>query len=98
LSQFNREFGKRYVNHQTVVIILSDGWDTGNPEVLSNAMETLHKQAHKILWLNPLAGNPNFQANTVGCRQQCHLSVTLLLCITSKVSSNWEDDLMIGRF
>lgn len=66
LSQFNREFGKRYVNHQTVVIILSDGWDTGNPEVLSEAMETLHKQAHKILWLNPLAGNPNFQANTVG--------------------------------
>jgi uncharacterized protein with von Willebrand factor type A (vWA) domain len=54
LSQFNREFGKRYVNHQTVVIILSDGWDTGNPEILANAMETLHKQAHKILWLTRL--------------------------------------------
>lgn len=66
LSQFNQEFGKRYVNHQTVVIILSDGWETGNLEVLSGAMETLHKQAHKILWLNPLAGNPNFQANTLG--------------------------------
>ncbi|MDI9880238.1 vWA domain-containing protein [Flectobacillus longus] len=66
LAQFNQDFGKRYVNNQTVVIILSDGWETGNPEILSDAMETLHKQAHKILWLNPLAGNPNFQANTVG--------------------------------
>lgn len=66
LTQFNKEFGKRYVNHQTVVIILSDGWETGNPEILANAMETLHQQAYKILWLNPLAGNPNFQANTVG--------------------------------
>jgi len=47
-------------------LILSDGWDTGVPEVLSDAMKAIYKKAKKVVWLNPLAGNPNFVPEALG--------------------------------
>ena len=43
-----------------VVVILSDGWDRGDPELLGAQMERLHRVAHQVVWVNPLKSSPNF--------------------------------------
>ena len=43
-----------------VVVILSDGWDRGDPEVLGEQMARLHRVAHRIVWVNPLKASPGF--------------------------------------
>jgi uncharacterized protein with von Willebrand factor type A (vWA) domain len=48
------------------VLILSDGWDTGDPEVLSGGLRDLHRRAGRIVWLNPLLGSPAYQPLTAG--------------------------------
>ena len=54
------------VDRRTIVIVLSDGWDTGEPEILSNAMREIRSRAGKVIWLNPLLGNPSYQPLTRG--------------------------------
>ena len=61
LSDFNEGPGKSLVDHRTVVILISDGWDRGDPGVLEHEMQVLHRRANKLLWLNPLLGSPNYQ-------------------------------------
>lgn len=61
LSEFNEGTGKALVDHRTVVILISDGWDRGDPEVLEHEMQVLHRRAYKLLWLNPLLGSPSYQ-------------------------------------
>jgi len=56
LEIFNRQYAKHSVNGRTVVIILSDGYDTDPPERLSRALARLKKRGCKIIWLNPLKG------------------------------------------
>ncbi len=59
-----REFTDNYlplVDSQTLVIILSDGWDTGDVELLTDSLGRIKAKARKLVWLNPLAGNPSFQ-------------------------------------
>ena len=63
------EFVKSYqcfIDKDTVVIIMSDGWDTGDLDRLDQAMAYMHKHADRVIWLNPLAGNPNYQPETGG--------------------------------
>jgi uncharacterized protein with von Willebrand factor type A (vWA) domain len=60
LAQFNREHAPRLVHSRTAVIILSDGYDTGAPEVLSDALAQLRRRARRIVWLNPLASRPGY--------------------------------------
>lgn len=43
------------------MIILSDGWDTGDVAVLTKSLSRIKAKARKLVWLNPLAGNPSFQ-------------------------------------
>lgn len=66
LAEFVKDHGHRCLNKQSVVLIMSDGWDTGEPEVLQEAMRQIHKKASRVIWLNPLAGNPNFEASAMG--------------------------------
>jgi uncharacterized protein with von Willebrand factor type A (vWA) domain len=54
------------VDRRTVVIVLSDGWDTGDPEVLGAAMEQLHVHAGRVIWLNPLMASPDYAPETRG--------------------------------
>ena len=54
------------VHSRTVVLILSDGWDTGELDVLAEGMRTLHRRANRVIWLNPLMGNPDFQPTAGG--------------------------------
>jgi hypothetical protein len=44
-----------------VVIILSDGWDLGGKELLRREMAFLSRKAHTVIWLNPLAGDPDYE-------------------------------------
>lgn len=52
------------VNKHTLVLILSDGWDTDDATYLTDALATLKTKARKLVWLNPLAGNPTFRPDT----------------------------------
>ncbi|MCS7117482.1 MAG: VWA domain-containing protein [Thaumarchaeota archaeon] len=64
-----RTFLERYgtlVDRSWVVIVVSDGWDTGEPEVLRESLEGLKARAGKLVWLNPHADKPNFKPMTVG--------------------------------
>jgi uncharacterized protein with von Willebrand factor type A (vWA) domain len=60
LRQFNDEWGVRGMARGAVVVILSDGWDRGDPELLGAQMERLHRVAHRVVWVNPLKSSPNF--------------------------------------
>lgn len=66
LDQFIQQYASRYLDRQTIVILLSDGWDTGAPELLANSMRYLQRKAGKTIWLNPLAGQADFSPDTIG--------------------------------
>jgi uncharacterized protein with von Willebrand factor type A (vWA) domain len=60
LRDFNRDHGARLVHSRTGVIIVSDGYDTGEPALLSEALATLRRRARRLVWLNPLLSQPGF--------------------------------------
>jgi hypothetical protein len=65
LQEFNARWGN-LVDRHTIVILLSDGWDTGEPEVLATEMLALKRKAGRLIWLNPLLGNPSYEPLTRG--------------------------------
>jgi uncharacterized protein with von Willebrand factor type A (vWA) domain len=56
----------RRIDKRTIVIILSDGWDTGDPDQLASALAELKKKAGRLIWLNPLLGSSTYQPLTRG--------------------------------
>lgn len=60
IADFNSRWSSM-VDKRTIVIILSDGWDTGEPEELAQALAQLKRRAGKLIWLNPLLGSPDYQ-------------------------------------
>ncbi len=68
LMDFANGSGKRKINSQTVIIIVSDGWDRGNVKALEDSMKTLKRRSLKIVWLNPLLGSPNYQPLAMGIK------------------------------
>jgi uncharacterized protein len=56
LATFNRWHARRVINSRTAVMIVSDGYDTGEPERLGAEMRRLRRRSRKIIWLNPLIG------------------------------------------
>jgi uncharacterized protein len=67
LSELNRVHGRR-VGRGAVVVVLSDGWDRGEPELLAAEMARLRRSAYRLVWLNPLAAHPDFEPLTRGMR------------------------------
>ncbi len=65
LQEFNRSW-RHLVDRHTIVLVLSDGWDTGEPDVLASEMLTLKRLAGRVVWLNPLLGNPSYEPLTRG--------------------------------
>lgn len=61
LKDFNEQYAKRYLNGKTVTIILSDGLDTGEPEILAEAVQKIKLRSKKLVWLNPLKGMAGYQ-------------------------------------
>jgi uncharacterized protein with von Willebrand factor type A (vWA) domain len=60
IAQFNREHAPRLVHSRTAVIIMSDGYDTGEPSQLSDALLQLRRRARRLVWLNPLSNRPGY--------------------------------------
>jgi uncharacterized protein with von Willebrand factor type A (vWA) domain len=56
LATFNRWHARRVINSRTAIMIVSDGYDTGEPERLGEEMRRLRRRCRKIIWLNPLIG------------------------------------------
>lgn len=65
LAMFNDQWLRR-VDKRTVIIILSDGWDTGEPEKLAATLSLLERRAGRLIWLNPLLGNADYAPETRG--------------------------------
>jgi uncharacterized protein with von Willebrand factor type A (vWA) domain len=61
LRTFNQEWALRLVNKYTIVLVMSDGLDTGDASVLEEEMEKLQKRAARMIWLNPLLGNDDYR-------------------------------------
>lgn len=66
LATFNRRWLRRVGSGGPVVLIISDGWDTGEPGILSTEMARLRRNVHQVLWLNPLAGHIDFTPEARG--------------------------------
>jgi uncharacterized protein with von Willebrand factor type A (vWA) domain len=67
LDEFVRRFGRRGMSRGSIVVICSDGLDTGDPADLASAMERLSRLCHRIVWMNPHKGDdPGFRPNTLG--------------------------------
>jgi uncharacterized protein with von Willebrand factor type A (vWA) domain len=65
LAMFNDQWLRR-IDKRTVIIILSDGWDTGEPEKLAATLLELKRRAGRLIWLNPLLGSSNYEPVTQG--------------------------------
>lgn len=65
LAELNRTYG-RTVGRGAVVVILSDGWDRGDPALLAGELERLGRCAYRTVWLNPLKAHPDYQPLTRG--------------------------------
>ena len=68
LREFNQYYAHKYLTSKTLTIVLSDGWDTGEVELVSENMKYIHRRSLKVLWLNPLAGNINWQPEVQGMK------------------------------
>src|SRR5258706_9085797 len=68
LKDFNDHFGRRGMARGAVVVIISDGWETGDPELLRREMERLSLVAFRIVWGNPRTNSVTYQPLAGGRR------------------------------
>jgi uncharacterized protein with von Willebrand factor type A (vWA) domain len=68
IAEFNRRWARRVLGHGAVVIVVSDGWDRGDPSQLEHELIRLHRTAHRLIWLNPLLGSEGYEPLTRGMR------------------------------
>jgi hypothetical protein len=66
LHEFNFLHARRLLSRDTIFMILSDGWDTGEPEALAAELGTIRARVRKLIWLNPLLGMQDYQPVTRG--------------------------------
>ncbi len=68
LHFFNQRWAKRVLGRGAVVLIISDGWDRGESNVLQAEMDRLQHSCHRLIWLNPLLGSPDYRPLTIGMK------------------------------
>lgn len=66
IGEFSRRWGRRGMARGAVVLIVSDGWDTGDPEILGREMAGLRRVAHRIVWANPRTARAGFEPRARG--------------------------------
>jgi uncharacterized protein with von Willebrand factor type A (vWA) domain len=66
LADFNRRWARRVLGHGAVTIVVSDGWDRGDPAQLGKELERLRRMSHRLIWLNPLLGSEGYEPVTRG--------------------------------
>jgi len=68
LEKWNRLWSRRLSRGGPIALILSDGWDCGDPDLLTREMGRLARTVHKVIWLNPLAARQDYRPATRGMR------------------------------
>ena len=68
LNVFTNDYGKKMLGSKTIVIIVSDGWDTGNIDLIKKSMEFIYAKSKKVIWLNPLAGFEDYKPDVSGMK------------------------------
>ncbi|HTP11189.1 MAG TPA: VWA domain-containing protein [Anaerolineae bacterium] len=66
LKTFNFDWGRRVLGHGAMVLLISDGWDRGDVDLLRVEMARLQRNCHRLIWLNPLLGSPEYEPLTRG--------------------------------
>jgi uncharacterized protein with von Willebrand factor type A (vWA) domain len=66
LKEFNFRWGRRVLGHGAIVLLISDGWDRGDPEIIRREAARLQRTSHRLIWLNPLLGREGYQPLTRG--------------------------------
>ncbi len=66
IRRFNDEWGIRGMARGSIVVILSDGWDRGDPALLASEMERLHRVTRELIWVNPLKATPGYAPLAAG--------------------------------
>jgi uncharacterized protein len=68
IKTFNYEWSRRVLRSGATVVVISDGWDRGDPKLLAQEMARLQRSCRRLIWLNPLLGAPGYQPLTQGMR------------------------------
>src|SRR6185503_14565645 len=66
LRTFHQRWRRRVLHSSSIVILISDGWDRGDPNLLRNEIARLHRSCHRLIWLNPLIGSIDYAPLTRG--------------------------------
>ncbi len=66
LRQFHQRWARRVLHQSPVVLLISDGWDRGDPNVLRDQVARLQRSCHRLIWLNPLIGTVDYAPLTRG--------------------------------
>src|SRR6266568_5696734 len=68
LHFFNHTWARRVLGRGAVVLVISDGWDRGDASTLQAEMDRLQHSCHRLIWLNPLLGSPDYRPLTIGMK------------------------------
>jgi uncharacterized protein with von Willebrand factor type A (vWA) domain len=68
IKDFNYTWSRRVLRSNATVVMISDGWDRGDPYLLGQEMARLQRSCRRLIWLNPLLGAPGYQPLTQGIR------------------------------
>jgi uncharacterized protein with von Willebrand factor type A (vWA) domain len=68
LKEFNDVYGRRALSRGAVVVIVSDGWEREDPDLVGREMAKLGRAAYAVVWVNPLKGDPEYQPLAGGMR------------------------------
>jgi uncharacterized protein with von Willebrand factor type A (vWA) domain len=96
LRTLNRAWVRRTIRSGAVVLVVSDGWERGDPALLAREMATLRRSCHRLLWLDPLASRPGFEPATAGLRAALPYVDALVPCGT--VASLQQLGAELGRW
>ena len=66
ILSFNIHWARRVLRRQPVLLLISDGWDLGDPALLAREMARLQRSVYRLVWLNPLIGSPGYEPLTRG--------------------------------
>jgi uncharacterized protein len=66
LHVFNRDWARRVLGRGAVVLVISDAWDRGDPQLFAREVSRLGKSCHRLIWLNPLIATPGYEPRTRG--------------------------------
>ncbi|HEX2619824.1 MAG TPA: VWA domain-containing protein, partial [Phototrophicaceae bacterium] len=66
LREFNYHWGRRVLGRGAVVLLITDGWDRGDPDILREEAARLQRSCYRLIWLNPLLGSATYEPLTRG--------------------------------